>query len=420
VLNFQATFRASTARFLLASPYVNKQQASWGTAALWSALSVGLVTSVACGGDDNATGKLETPVAGATAVAGDSRASCEHYFDAQFVRCGGPRLVAAELARIRSRFHQVCVNQIALRGSGITARSLESCAAALDVSPCQAPDGPPVACDFHGTLSGGAACSSGVQCSSGRCDDMQLITPGGPIGPLTCGTCAPAVDVGQVCAQGTFSGGCHQGAICVTADTTAAEPRYSCIEVVQQDTGEACERPSIACKPGLYCSTQTNSCKQLGVLDAACGDGPIGQADCTAPYICGSRPGTCRSGAAGATCLTDDECTPGFGCIPADTCAGPGQTARIGCATSGRCVPIEWAAPGAECGGSTRCTVGVCDFGGGRFGGGPPHSTDGGATTGVCPPVVPDGEPCTTASTCDTFSECFEEKCVLRGAAVCK
>src|SRR5208283_2831822 len=101
-----------------------------------------------------ACGTAHTPLqdAGAGPVPfGDAGlAACDHYFAAQYSRCGGPILPASETSRIRARFEQVCQNQVSLPGSGMTVERIEACASALDSAACAFPAGPPVACDFWG------------------------------------------------------------------------------------------------------------------------------------------------------------------------------------------------------------------------------------------------------------------------------
>src|SRR5215471_8706647 len=95
------------------------------------------------------------------ADAGARNAACDHYYAAQYLRCGGPRLPVDEAARIQVRFE-------------------EACASALDVSPCEFPAGLPQECNFKGSLSGGASCRDGLQCASGLCQGQVEYTPGGP------------------------------------------------------------------------------------------------------------------------------------------------------------------------------------------------------------------------------------------------
>src|ERR1019366_1021367 len=95
-------------------------------------------------------------------------AACVHYYQATYIRCLGPVLPASEGARVQARFVQVCENDMALPGSGMSPANVEACASALDLWPC-VNGGPPQACYFYGSLGGGAACNEGLQCQSGWC-----------------------------------------------------------------------------------------------------------------------------------------------------------------------------------------------------------------------------------------------------------
>jgi hypothetical protein len=48
------------------------------------------------------------------------------------------------------------------------------------------------------------------------------------------------------------------------------------------------------------------------------------------------------------------------------------------------------------------------------------EAADGNLVVGTCPMVVPDGQPCTVASTCDTFAQCFQGTCTLLDGVVCR
>jgi hypothetical protein len=74
-----------------------------------------------------------------------SAVECDHYFKARYSRCGGPVLPDGEKERVRLRFQQVCQNQSALPGSGVTRATLEACATAFDSFACDLPIGPPAA-----------------------------------------------------------------------------------------------------------------------------------------------------------------------------------------------------------------------------------------------------------------------------------
>jgi hypothetical protein len=376
----------------------------------WAFLSLGCSGVVSDQASKVDAGEEETGSEIATfADAGPAASACLHYYAAQDSRCGGPLLPASEGARQRARFVQVCLNDIALPGSGMTIAAVEACASALDLSACELPEGPPVACNFNGSLPGGAPCNEGLQCQSGMCQGTAFLSPEGPIGPSTCGTCAPFVQTGQVCAHQNFTGGCANGQVCLIGAgmETAATPTYTCVPIAEGDAGASCDGLSKICPPGLYCSATTGRCQALGDAGASCGEGmtpPGNPGGCSAPLSCVGDPGmaTCALGAMGSFCLGDSDCSPGLGCVPGP-CAPSGSIVRFGCAESGTCQPVTWASPGQTCDSyRTRCLVGPC--GGSAFG--PPlPSVDGGPAMGTCPAIASDGQPC--GSECDVFAECF-------------
>jgi hypothetical protein len=365
---------------------------------------------LACGGlrdGDSPAGSGNGAIDAVTALADASGASsaCSHYYAAQYTRCGGPLPPANQEAR----FVQVCLGDMALPGSGMSPPAVEACASALDASPCELPNGAPSECNFKGSLPGGAPCNQGAQCQNGVCQGTVAYSPGGQEGPFTCGTCAPIATVGQTCAHDDFSASCVGNALCLItpATATASDATYTCVATVEGDVGAACDDLSATCKTGLYCASQTGQCAVLGEAGATCGEGasrPSGDpGGCAAPLSCVGLPGaaTCDAGAEGAFCLLDADCHQGLGCLPGPCSSTEG---RIGCAASGTCAPVAWAAAGQPCDGyQTRCAVGSCN-------------TDlANGTQGTCPTVVPDGQACTVQGvgpvahgpTCDAFSECF-------------
>src|SRR5580698_7954444 len=117
---------------------------------------------ISCGPGDSGT-DASGPMSSTAAIT-----ACDHYFAAQYARgCGGPEVPPDEQARILARFEQVCQNQYALPGSGITPAALEVCASALEKAPCRSSVGPPVQCMFQGTLAAGAPCNESFQCQGG-------------------------------------------------------------------------------------------------------------------------------------------------------------------------------------------------------------------------------------------------------------
>jgi len=305
----------------------------------------------------------ETEDAGAAGLDDAGLSACAHLYAAQYQRCGGPVLPAGETSRLLIRFEQVCANQIALPGSCVTAASLEACASALEVSPCDLPAGMPAACDPYGSRAGGEACGDDIQCRSESCAVSLEFTPEGPIGEERCGTCEDAGGASPAC--GALPG---------------------------------------TCAPGSYPSGQSAACEPLAGAGDSCA-----RMSCAPPLACNRTSGICVSNADGGVCEGDQDCGPGLGCVPAYN------------SSSGQCLPITWAQAGEPCTDAVRCLVGSCDFPG-FFS--LTVDPDGGLVSGICPAVIPDGQFCTIAPgdgpTCDTFSECFEGACVLTDTASCQ
>jgi hypothetical protein len=410
----------------------------------------GLLLGAACGGR---TESLEVsaasdgaPSAGAVTSDGGSEegaatpdsmsssatlAACDHYFSAQYARgCGGPEVPADELARIRARFEQVCQNQYALPGSGITPAALEVCASALEKAPCRSSVGPPVQCMFQGTLAAGAPCNESFQCQGGFCNGTVFSSPDGQLGPTTCGTCSPGVGLGEVCQQGShFVAGCPAGAECTTANMTASVPTSTCVAETFGDVGAACDDGLSFCKAGLYCAGLPGHCEPLATAGAPCGypdpGGGQGSDGCAPPLSCVGllEPGTCSLSEAGIFCVEASDCSPGLVCKQiCDSAAG--------CRPYGTCVAVSWAKPGQSCQVSVRCLVGSCS----DEESDPALSPDGGLVPSVCPQVIPDGQTASSQgayATCDTFAVPFltdskgtspssAAPCLLLDSVVCK
>jgi hypothetical protein len=175
---------------------------------------------------------LEPEVGPSPAFGDAGLAACDAYYAAQSGCCGGPSLPAAEAARQLARFEQVCQNEAALPGSGITAASLAACASALGAAGCDATS-EPAACLFHGALPADTACNDGVQCQSGDCVGTTSITPEGPFGPYTCGFCAPgapaAIAWGPL-VECPDSEGCSSGSCSSITWASSGEPCGSTVD----------------------------------------------------------------------------------------------------------------------------------------------------------------------------------------------
>jgi hypothetical protein len=91
---------------------------------------------------------------------------------------------------------------------------------------------------------------------------------------------------------------------------------------------------------------------------------------------------------AGEACASTDECGVSLTCDP----------------TSQTCKAPTYAEPGAPCGGTSgiSCRVGSCN--------------QAGVSSGTCPSIIPDGQPCTQpmqATTCDDGAYCINGKCSI-------
>jgi hypothetical protein len=281
---------------------------------------------------------------------------------------------------MRQRYEQVCAHALALPGTNLTADQVSACVSAYGARGCRdfnALSG----CNVPGTLAGGASCATGTQCQSSSCSKSSSSADGGSVTPA-CGTCDALIPDGQPCG-GTARGQCSSASRCETATT----PPF-CAAVIVGDVGSSCSQAP--CKAGLFCNPTTMLCAFPGGAGAACTD----TTGCTYPLSClGTPPNqTCQSPQrAGAPCTIDSDCSSGLGCDP---------MAR-------QCGAIGWASSGQPCGGLVRCLVGNCSAS---------------MTSGQCPVVIADNQPCTSSTgsaTCDTFASCINGTCTLAASIVC-
>jgi len=335
---------------------------------------------LACGSSRSAT----APVDGGGAGPGDSGAgvtdgaevppgpdgsvasACDDLFNA-WVACS--LVLPATAAHDAPRFRQVCENQASLPGSTTTAANIEACAHAYTADCSTTCAGPTT-----GTLPAGAPCNIGwdLQCQSGVCAEVAL--PDGGYAP-SCGVCATSIPVGQPCsANGTSA--CVQGSYCAggTSKTCAA---YG-------DAGAPCS-PALLCQWDLICSS-AQICGPNAPLGGACSS----DMDCAEAFPCVG--GTCSPrGDAGAHCAESGYSTPCEFGLECDT-------------WTSRCV-APTVQPGGACGANGQlCIYGSC------------------AKEGVCPTIVPDGQPCPTSdtATCDDEAQCDATgRCSIPGINAC-
>jgi hypothetical protein len=266
-------------------------------------------------------------------------------------------------------------------GSQLTPDALRTCAAALDLSTCEAwvrfasERIVPEACQsaFYGTLADDSPCGVWNQCKSGRC----LPASNAPQG--ACGLCVHQAAIGEPCQLDA----CAAGSTCrVTAPAT-----MNCIAYA--DIGHDC----LANAPG-----------RLTVSSTAL--------PCHNELVCVA--GKCKAAAA--------PCDPGVGCpfVPQLQYCNP---------DAGTCEPLPLANADAPCGyvsgaplGFVTCAYGTtCTFG--------PAGTDPGADAAssppfFCAPFIEDGKACTSTPNYDNHckradSRCFREICQQNGPAEC-
>jgi hypothetical protein len=292
--------------------------------------------------------------------------ACDDLF-AAWVACS--LVPPSAVAHDAPRFRQFCEIQASLPGSTTTAADIEACAHAFmaDCSAtCQGPT--------TGTLPAGAACnvSWDLQCQSGAC--AQLPLPDG--GYSACGICAASVAVGQPC------------------DGTS---------------------PS-ACEPGSYCAGSTSrTCVTYGAVGAPCSSTLFCQADlrCSSAHQCEPRVSL------GGACQTDVDCSDALPCV-GGTCTARAD-AGAHCTPSGYALPCNY---GLECAAATSTCVAPTVQPGGPGGANGQLCVHGSCSAkGVCPTIIPDGQPCPTNDTelCDFEAHCDSAgTCSIPGATICR
>ena len=307
-------------------------------------------SDTADGGTQGASPRLEV------ADGGPAGAACEHYYAAQYTRCGGPILPPSEAARVEARFVQACVNDIALPGSGMTTVSVAGVRLGARCFALRVSGRPAASVQLSRIVAlWSARPMQGSQRQSGHCQGTAFFSPEGPIGPTTCGTC------------GSWLASARFAPMAISRLAARVMPYASLVPAWRRRPNrrtrawrlrkEMSERRATTFRPsagtGLYCAAQTGTCSMLADAGARCGDGAKLPGGCVAPLACVGTPGACASGGVGSPCTHDSDCAPGFGCAQAEHCTSTGSGSF--CSSSGTCSAITWAAQGQ-----------VCDGGGGR------------------------------------------------------
>jgi hypothetical protein len=358
-----------------------------------SALGLLCVIAIACGGS--------TAAPSSPAELGTT--SCDRYVAALLgVKCSyGPVLPASEVARLQQTFAPVCKNAKKAPGSTLADAQLDACARALEAQ-CQLNGAPPLdACTFQGSLAAGEPCNAGPQCQSGVCGLPQSGTAldggasDGGLPPGACGVCVAPAATGQPCPYGV----CTPGASCVP-DSASTQLQFICAADAPGGPQGPCGQATGACQVNLVCDTDSGLCEQTQSVGAgaACADSAGVETRRCNPGLYCAASGTCTSPLpAGHSCDTrSDVCQLGLACLGGDC-------------TIGRCTEPTLVDDGQSATTPTsfclhRVIVGC--------GGG-----------GVCPALIPNGQPCDPLSmtgTCDDFSQCVNGTCQVVDSLGCQ
>jgi RHS repeat-associated protein len=225
------------------------------------------------------------------------------------------------------------------------------------------------------------SCKTGQTCQSGACAGGSNASNG-----TACST-GNACKTGEICTSGSCGGGtnkaagtaCSTGNPCKSGETCTTG---ACGGGTNKAAGTACSTGN-ACKSGETCTNGTCGGGTNKAAGTACSTGnPCKSGETCTSGTCGggaNRTGSCDDG---NLCTQSDSCQSGI-------CVGstPITCATDACHNAGACAPTSGVCParkadgtscsdGNACNGAEACGAGVCAAG--------------------TPPVVDDGNPCTT------------------------
>jgi len=250
----------------------------------------------------------------------------------------------ADISGCRGVYAASCNDSLVAPHSGFTASVAEQCGGAysgMDCTTFRGQGGIPVACVIRGgTVANGDPCSTPWQCASGRCS----------LGNLgQCGTCVPAVPLGQPCSTNDLLGSaCADNLVCaVTATSGTASVCAAAVSM-----GGACADPAVCPEDG-YCDTTTHVCTKLPALGESCAADEI--------YLCDPTQTGATCDSTTSTCVAITVASSGEPCgVLADSyasCSGTCDTAPDGGA--GTCTPSD--TDGGSCSPSEACLPNCAD-----------------------------------------------------------
>jgi hypothetical protein len=267
----------------------------------------------------------------------------------------------ATVADCAATYGPECKDALTAPHTGATVALVQQCSdqlAALSCAQLLQGGAAPACFPRGGTIANGGACSSEWQCASGRCSVQSI---------GSCGTCVPAVPLGQSCdPNGVHGPDCADTLFC---GVTSAGTTPVCGKSVA--LGAACADTAL-CPANSYCDGTTKLCTPLPAVGQTCDPSTIVYCDLTK---------------AAASCD----------------------------ATTSRCKPVTVTKAGESCAPPTADTdvwcIGSCDM---------PADAGQDAGFGTCTPYVFEGQPCTSSDVCFADTSCTGGVCtapVCGGAA---
>jgi hypothetical protein len=318
--------------------------------------------------------------AGTSSAGVDALTACKNSnagFRGAFERCfptSSTLSIVAEDATSTEFSARACANTLSAAGVKATPAGLSSCGDVLKSASCDAyaealassSFSSIPACDFAaGTLVAGAPCGADSQCA-GYCE-----RPSGK----NCGVCATLPGEGAACLRSK----CSKGLVCDKKTCIKPLPRIA--------EGGVCDSTAAAgpnCKFGLACSAD-KKCAILPKLGASCID------ECDGARCDSTGTKTC------VPFLKLGESCAYIGCEAGLRCAGP-QGAQ-------KCTSDTGAKPGEVCDNEIRCELGNC------------------GADKKCVAIAGENESCSiggTGALCRRGLECFDSKCQVPNATLCK
>ena len=351
---------------------------------------------VACKGGPGGSGsRISTSTPTTTSACGD-------LFDAlvAYEACSFELVDATK----RGRFVQVCRLQLDAPGAN-AAGAVESCAQAVrSAVPTCAPA--TTACATPpGMLANGVPCGTSLQCASGYCTTgggnfENILSPHALSNVIaqSCGVCAPVVPVGGSCLGPPP---CARGSVC-SFQGSAGTAGGSGLPVAEAGTcvpvpndvglGHVCAGPypSPSCAEGLKC--ESTKCVALAGEGSPC----IFPDDCKAPLVCVQSQ--CAPPIdAGAQCTIEQK--------PEGEVSNCSRQSTCDSMTHLCSLPVAIVGPGQPCNLGAFCGTYLA-FAGSNAGNAYCRFDGGSYTSGTCPAVFGDGQPCDPSGTCDDYATC--------------